>query len=147
MPKVRQLGRPGGVHKIKHTGDFHYLEEVPPPPGHFRGMEVDAWNNVCQLLIDRGDLTEADLGSVEVYVQSLCDYHTLSEQVKDEGMVIVNVQGNKVKHPAADLRRNADFVRDAASGHMNLGQFHEGLKKLAQIMMDKRAQLAEEFSR
>ena len=75
------------------------------------------------------------------------------ERAIDEGWIVGLYEFVRDKHklPRAadftDLRNTANFVRDAAAGRTDLGQFHEGLKKLAHIMMDKREQLTKEFSR
>lgn len=50
------------------------------------------------------------------------------------------------RHEWDKLRHNAAFVRESAAGREDLGQFHGGLVKLAQMMMERRNKLAEEFT-
>lgn len=142
-----------------NTGAIYGMDEGAVRPGNGKApaqpLTLEQFLGVSRNIpqIDQAGSKEGDPWSDELVRKVMWSNPQIVERAIDEGWIVGLYEFVRDKHklPRAadftDLRRNADFVRDAAAGRTNLGQFHEGLKKLAQIMMDKRAQLAEEFSR
>ena len=98
---ANKAGRPGGITKIRRTADFRMLTEVPPHPDYFDDVAAGLWLEYAEIMIDRGDLSEADLGILETFCSSLSDYRRFNQILRDEGDFIRNVPGNLVHHPAS----------------------------------------------
>jgi P27 family predicted phage terminase small subunit len=113
-------GRQGGVTKIKKKSDFRMVAEVPPLPADFSDAEVELWAEYSQVMIDRGDLSQADLGVLETFVCSLADYRRFKKILREEGDFIRNVQGNIVHHPAAYRLKGAEQQVNLAGAALGL---------------------------
>jgi P27 family predicted phage terminase small subunit len=117
---LTKAGRPGGVTRIKRKADFRMLTEVPPHPEHFNSVEAGLWAEYAGIMIDRGDLSEADLGILETFVSSLADYRRFQKILREEGDFMRNVNGNLVHHPAS-------YRLKGSEGQINLSASALGL--------------------
>ncbi|WP_010583085.1 hypothetical protein [Schlesneria paludicola] len=59
------------------------LEIVPDPPDWCRDSSVELWQETCQILIDRNQLSRGDLKAVEAFVLSW----NMIDMARDEGCV------------------------------------------------------------
>ena len=138
---ITKAGRPGGASRIKKKSNFRMLAEVPPPPVAFNQDESDMWQEYCGIMIDRGDLSEADLGILETFVCSLYDYRRFNKMLRDEGDFMTNVQGNKVHHPASYRLKGAEGQLNLAASALGLSPRGRAgiLKDLTKAQADTKA--------
>lgn len=113
--RMTNTGRPGGQRKAKKVVDFSYLSEISPTPDYFDDEAEAEWERVLSILIDRGEVTTADLPIIENFCICLTDYRKLTRQIMDEGLTLINANGNTTPHPACKLRRDCEMHISAIS--------------------------------
>ena len=138
---ITKAGRPGGINRIKRKSNFRMLSEIPPAPVDSNQAESDIWQEYCSIMIDRGDLSEADLGILETFVCSLYDYRRFNKMLREEGDFMTNVQGNKVQHPANYRMKGAEAQLNLAASALGLSPRGRAgiVKDLAKAQVDTKA--------
>lgn len=72
---------------LKAHHDLRYLDEIPPAPPHFDEELTATWNQTCDILMDRYELTEGDLTLVETYCTGMSAHRKLVIQLGDNHVV------------------------------------------------------------
>jgi P27 family predicted phage terminase small subunit len=62
----------------------------------------------CEILIDREDLTEGDLGVIEVYAANHQTFKECCRTLAAEGLIVENSRGSMSAHPAVTVRKQAE---------------------------------------
>lgn len=94
------------------AGKMHY---VPPPPAWLSRLGKAEWRKVTPILVERGHLTDADLGTLAAYADAAGQLAEATRLVNREGMVVATANGPR-KHPAISIQINArNQVRQLAA--------------------------------
>ncbi len=100
-----KTGRPGPARKSR---DWRLMSDVPPAPAHFDKARQAIWAETAGILIARADLSEGDLGTLEMYANSLAEMRELIAILKREGFTQLNKTGQQVQHPAFSMKKSAE---------------------------------------
>ena len=83
---------------LKNHHDLRYLTDIPEPPAYFTPELTEIWQQTCEILADRFELTQGDLSMVETYTTTL---HAYRQLVHNRGAdhLIENAMGDMVVNP------------------------------------------------
>ena len=91
------------------------IKVAPMPPAWLSNHAKREWNNVASILVDRGHLTDADLGTLAAYADAVGQLIESTRLINRQGMVIETDKGPR-KHPAISIQINArNQVRQLAA--------------------------------
>lgn len=80
------------------------LMAVPRPPAILSQDGKREWKRVAPILVARGVLTEADLGTLEGYCMAFARAREAERTIARDGATIVNTKGEHKRHPASTLQ-------------------------------------------
>ncbi|MEP0509720.1 MAG: phage terminase small subunit P27 family [Aurantimonas coralicida] len=81
----------------------HVLTDVPRAPAWLSPAAKAEWRRVAPILVDRGILTEADLGTLEGYATAMGRVREAEKTIRAEGSIYIAASGPK-RHPAVTLQ-------------------------------------------
>lgn len=88
---------------------------VPSPPSWLSRPAKAEWKKVAPILVERGHLTNADLGTLAAYADAAGQLAEATTIINREGMVVMTKNGPR-KHPAISIQSNArNQVRQLAA--------------------------------
>lgn len=109
MPRLNvHSGKRGQPRTIKAGADLRHLTSAPPPPDYLGPEGQASWESACEILIDREDLTEGDLGVIEVYAANHQTFKECCRTLAAEGLIVENSRGSMSAHPAVTVRKQAE---------------------------------------
>ncbi|MCC4298130.1 phage terminase small subunit P27 family [Aurantimonas coralicida] len=79
------------------------LTDMPRAPAWLSPAAKAEWRRVAPILVDRGILTEADLGTLEGYATAMGRVREAEKTIRAEGSIYVSASGPK-RHPAVTLQ-------------------------------------------
>jgi len=93
----------------------HTFTDAPRPPSWLSKAAKAEWRNVATIMVERGHLTMADLGTLAAYCNAVGLLIDTTRQIEAEGIVIDTKNGPR-KHPAISVQGQArDQVRRLAA--------------------------------
>ncbi len=107
------------------------IRDVPRPPAWLSQDARKEWRRVAPLLVERGILTEADLGALEGYVTAHARTIEAERTIRSEGATYLGTSGPK-RHPAVT-------TQDAALKTMRLFASELGLTPVSRSRPSIRA--------
>ncbi|CAK2104193.1 phage terminase small subunit P27 family [Vibrio crassostreae] len=85
-------------------------------PGHLGATAKKCWKQYAAQLLERDDLTDADLHTFEMFCVNFGLYREALETVQEEGHTTENSVGVKIVHPSVKVMNDAQRqLRDCAS--------------------------------
>jgi P27 family predicted phage terminase small subunit len=61
---------------------------VPEPPAHVTGLAAEEWRRVVAVLVERGDMDEAILGTLESYAVHYQRWRLSEDHVREYGLMV-----------------------------------------------------------
>jgi P27 family predicted phage terminase small subunit len=71
----------------KEVIQFNIISEVPKPEVWLDSRAKKYFKNICKLLIDKGLLTDGNIGHAVIMSQELSTYEEACRAIKDDGMI------------------------------------------------------------
>jgi len=81
--------------------------KAPSIPSHLTGEARNEWRRMVKLLIPLGLLTEIDRTALGIYCELYGIWVEAKKRLKEDGHVIINVQGNKTQNPYLGIMKGA----------------------------------------
>jgi P27 family predicted phage terminase small subunit len=101
-------GERGQPRTLRNSPDLRKITEIPPAPEYFDDESLAIWVQTAGLLIDRHDLTEGDLGQLEVFASNHALFRAVNRALAKDGLTIVTVKGELRAHPLLATRKGAE---------------------------------------
>lgn len=100
-------GKRGQPRKLRNGADIRIIHEIPEPPEYFGEEERSIWAEVAEILISRYDLSEGDLGTLEVYCHNLRMFRECNRRLAADGLTVEKRSGPQ-PHPLLNARKGAE---------------------------------------
>ena len=93
---------------------------IDPPPHDFDNVELATWNAVISELIESRVLGRQDLRALESYCISYALMKEARFHIQEDGITIVQANGNTVKNPATTVLNEAITRLNSIGGEFGL---------------------------
>ena len=105
--------------KPKIISGSNTLKSAPKPPIWLSKEAKIEWKRVAPILVERGTLTEGDLGMLESYCTAVGTIRAGQALINAEGLTVIGPQGVK-RHPAVGIVNSAQTTARQAANELGL---------------------------